>query len=140
MIESRTVELSVRRQCVLLGLNRTTLTYAPAQEGALNLELMWLIEAQCLKTLFYGKLGLLGWNSHLACPISGPIHRGHSTHDISMVYDLARVTSYSTKPASPIRAFAANQRMHASWLGGALLKFLTHFGVNGRRRYSRRTR
>ena len=74
----------------------------------MDLELMWLTEAQCLKTLFYGKLGLLGWNSYLACPISGPIHSGHSTHDVPMAYELARVTSYSTDPASPTRAFVAS--------------------------------
>jgi putative transposase len=37
MIESQNPELSVRRQCELLGLNRTTLYYEPAQESALNL-------------------------------------------------------------------------------------------------------
>ena len=54
MIEPQNPELSVRRQCELPGLNRTTLTYEPAQESALNLELMRLIDAQYLKTPFYG--------------------------------------------------------------------------------------
>jgi len=54
MIESQNPELSVRRQCELLGLNRTTLCYEPAQESALNLELMWRMDAQYLKTPFYG--------------------------------------------------------------------------------------
>jgi putative transposase len=38
----------------LVGLHRSTLSYAPAQESALNLELMRLIDAQYLKTPFYG--------------------------------------------------------------------------------------
>ena len=54
MIESQNRALSVRRQCELLGLNRTTLYYTPAQESTLNLELMQLIDAQYLKTPFYG--------------------------------------------------------------------------------------
>ncbi len=54
MIESQNPGLSVRRQCELLGLNRTTLYYEPARESALNLELMRRIDAQYLKTPFYG--------------------------------------------------------------------------------------
>jgi len=54
MIESQNPALSVRRQCELLGLNRTTLYYTPAEENILNLELMRLIDAQYLKTPFYG--------------------------------------------------------------------------------------
>ena len=42
------------RQFELLGLNRTTLYYTSAQESALNLELMRLIDKQPLKTPFYG--------------------------------------------------------------------------------------
>ena len=54
MIESQNPELSVRRQCELLRLNRTTLYYEPAQESALNLELLRRIDVQYLKTPFYG--------------------------------------------------------------------------------------
>ncbi|MDF1512343.1 MAG: IS3 family transposase, partial [Anaerolineae bacterium] len=54
MIELQNSVLSVGRQCELLGLNRSTLYYTPAQEDALNLELMRLIDAQFLKTPFYG--------------------------------------------------------------------------------------
>ena len=54
MIESQNSTLSVRRQCELLGLNRTTLYYTPAPESTRNLELMRLIDAQYLKTPFYG--------------------------------------------------------------------------------------
>jgi putative transposase len=46
--------LSIRRQCELIGLHRSTLYYEPAQESALNLELMRLIDEQYLKTPFYG--------------------------------------------------------------------------------------
>ena len=54
MIEPRHPHLSIRRQCELLGLGRTSYYYTPAQETPLNLELMRLIDAQYLKTPFYG--------------------------------------------------------------------------------------
>ena len=44
---SRTTrELSVRRQCELLGLNRSSLYYEPAAETAENLRLMRLIDEE----------------------------------------------------------------------------------------------
>jgi putative transposase len=46
--------LSLRRQCALLGLNRSTWYYQPAGESADNLHLMRLIDAQYLRTPFYG--------------------------------------------------------------------------------------
>jgi putative transposase len=54
MIESAHTDLSIRRQCQLLGLNRATYYYTPAQESAENLALMRLIDVQYLKTPFYG--------------------------------------------------------------------------------------
>ncbi len=54
MIEPNHPELSVRRQCELIGLNRSTLYYQPAMESALNLQLMRLIDEQYTRTPFYG--------------------------------------------------------------------------------------
>lgn len=54
MIEPTHHEISIRRQCDLLGLNRSTLYYQPAHETAENLQLMRLIDEQYLKTPFYG--------------------------------------------------------------------------------------
>ncbi len=54
MIEPSHPQLSVRRQCELLGLNRSTLYYEPASESAENLHLMRLIDEQYLSTPFYG--------------------------------------------------------------------------------------
>ena len=50
MIEPAHPDLSIRRQCQLLGLSRATYYYTPAQESAANLALMRLIDAQYLKT------------------------------------------------------------------------------------------
>jgi putative transposase len=54
MIEASHAAISIRRQCDLIGLNRSTLYYHPAGESALNLELMRLIDEQYTKTPFYG--------------------------------------------------------------------------------------
>ena len=47
-------ELSVRRQCELLGLNRSSWYYEPLAESAENLALMRRIDEQYLKTPCYG--------------------------------------------------------------------------------------
>ena len=54
MIEPKHPQLSVRRQCELVGLNRSTFYYRPAGESDLNLHLMRLIDKQYTKTPFYG--------------------------------------------------------------------------------------
>lgn len=54
LIEPAHPELSLRRQCELLGLNRSTWYYEPAQESAENLHLMRLIDEQYTQTPFYG--------------------------------------------------------------------------------------
>jgi len=46
--------MSVRRQCALLGLNRSGVYYEPAGESAENLALMARIDRQYLATPFYG--------------------------------------------------------------------------------------
>jgi putative transposase len=54
MIEAPPSPLSIRRQCELIDLNRATFYYAPAQESALNLRLMRLMDEQYTLTPFYG--------------------------------------------------------------------------------------
>jgi putative transposase len=46
--------LSLRRQCELLGLNRSSLYYEPVGESTENLHLMRLLDEQYLRTPFYG--------------------------------------------------------------------------------------
>ena len=53
--------LSVTRQCELLGLNRSSLYYAPAGEEPLNLLLMRLIDEQFTRTPFYGSRRMMAW-------------------------------------------------------------------------------
>jgi putative transposase len=53
-IEPEHAELSIARQCALLGLARSTRYYRPAGESVENLALMRRIDEQYLRTPFYG--------------------------------------------------------------------------------------
>jgi putative transposase len=54
MIETAHSSLSIRRQCELVGLNRATFYWQPADESPLNLELMRLIDQEYTHAPFYG--------------------------------------------------------------------------------------
>ena len=53
--------MSIRRQCELLEINRSSLYYAPRVESALNLELMRLVDEQYMRTPFYGARRMTAW-------------------------------------------------------------------------------
>ncbi len=61
MIEQGHPELSVRRQCELIGLNRSSLYYRPVGESAYNLQLMRLLDEQYMRTPFYGWPRMTAW-------------------------------------------------------------------------------
>jgi putative transposase len=61
LIDPKHGVLSVRRQCELLGLNRSTCYYEAAPETAENLALMRRIDEQFLRTPFYGSRRLTAW-------------------------------------------------------------------------------
>jgi putative transposase len=61
LIDADHPQLSVRRQCALLGLNRSSLYYEPAAETAENLRLMRLIDQQYTDCPFYGSRRLTAW-------------------------------------------------------------------------------
>jgi putative transposase len=56
--------ISVRRQCRLLGLNRTGLYYQPVEASIENLRLMRLLEEQYTRCPFYGVLRMAAWLRH----------------------------------------------------------------------------
>lgn len=56
LIEADHADLSIRRQCELLGLSRASYYYEAATETSDNLHLMRVIDEQYLKTPFYGYL------------------------------------------------------------------------------------
>lgn len=64
MVEGDSADLSIRRQCELLGLSRSALYYEAAQETEANLCLMRLIDEQYLATPFYGSRRMTVWLEH----------------------------------------------------------------------------
>ena len=54
-------DLSIRRQCELLGLNRSGLYYEPVGENEENLRFMRLIDEQYTRTPFYGSRKMTKW-------------------------------------------------------------------------------
>lgn len=59
MIEHGSEAASLRRQCTLLGLCRSGVYYTPSVETEENLDIMRYMDAQYLKTPFYGERRLL---------------------------------------------------------------------------------
>ena len=53
MIDTAHPTLSIRHQCELVGLNRSTFHWEPADESPLNLQLMRLIDKEYTRALFY---------------------------------------------------------------------------------------
>jgi putative transposase len=70
MIELNNPSLSVRRQCELIGLNRSTLYYTPAKESGLNLRLMRLIDEEYTRRPFYGRPRLTAYLRRLGYEIN----------------------------------------------------------------------
>jgi putative transposase len=61
VIEPALSQISVQRQCELLGLARASYYYEPVGESAENLRLMNLLDEQYLRTPFYGVLKMTAW-------------------------------------------------------------------------------
>ena len=61
LVEPEHKTLSVRRQCELLGLGRSSFYYEPVPESAANLALMRQIDEQYLATPFYGSRRMTVW-------------------------------------------------------------------------------
>jgi putative transposase len=61
LIDEDHPELSVRRQCALVGLNRSTVYYEPTPESPENLELMRLIDQEYTAHPFFGSRKIMQW-------------------------------------------------------------------------------
>jgi putative transposase len=61
LVEPGHSEISIRRQCDLLGVNRASWYYQPTGETAANLRLMRLIDEQYTRTPFYGTRRITAW-------------------------------------------------------------------------------
>jgi putative transposase len=63
MIDRGRADLSVRRQCAVLGLARSGVYRQPAVPDAEELTLMWWIDEQYLATPFYGSRRSCAWRA-----------------------------------------------------------------------------
>lgn len=91
MIEPHHPELSIRRQCELVGLNRASYYYRPATETTLNLELMRLIDEQYTKTPFYGWRKMTAVLRRKEYPINGKrVRRLMRQMGLQAIYPQAR--------------------------------------------------
>jgi len=70
LIELNQPELSIRQQCDLVGLNRSSFYYQAAGESELNLTLMRLIDVQYTQTPFYGWPKMTVYLQQLGYPIN----------------------------------------------------------------------
>ena len=61
MVDRDLPEVSVVRQCELLSISRSSVRYRPAEASEHELELMSLIDKQCLRTPFYGSRKMTTW-------------------------------------------------------------------------------
>jgi putative transposase len=93
-VEPCHVEISVRRQCELLALNRSSYYYDPAVESTENLKLMRLIDEQYLRTPFFGSRQMATW---LGRDLQDPVNRKRvqrlmRTMGIEAIYPRQRTT------------------------------------------------
>jgi putative transposase len=70
MVEYSHPQISMSRQCELLGLHRSGLYYQPVAESEQNLAIMRLLDEQYYKTPFYGIRRLTAWIKQLGYEIN----------------------------------------------------------------------
>jgi putative transposase len=63
-------QLSLRNQCELLGINRSTLYYQNAPESSENVDLMRLLDEQYTKTPYYGVLRMTAFLRQCGHPVN----------------------------------------------------------------------
>jgi putative transposase len=90
--------LSVRRQCELLGLSRSTAYYTPAAETEENLCLMRRIDAQYLKTPFYGSRRMREWLASEGTVVNRKrVQRLMRLMDIEAIYPRRKTTAAASE-------------------------------------------
>ena len=70
LIEEEHPQLSVRRQCALLGFSRSSLYYRPQAESSENVQLMRLLDEQYTATPFYGVRRMTAWLRSQGYPVN----------------------------------------------------------------------
>ncbi len=64
LVEPGHPQLSLRRQCALLGLTRSSLYYQPVDDSPETVQLMRLLDEQYTATPFYGVRRMTAWLHH----------------------------------------------------------------------------
>lgn len=70
LVDPHDPTFSLRQQCGLLGLNRSSLYYRPLGENAENLGLMRLLDEQYTRTPYYGVLRMVAYLRSLGHPVN----------------------------------------------------------------------
>ncbi len=97
-MEWREGEFSVREQCELLGLNRSTVYYAPVGETAANLGLMRRIDEQYLKTPWYGSRRMVVWLGQQGFEVNRKrVQRLMRLMDLEAIYPKPRTTEVAAE-------------------------------------------
>ena len=96
-MDSAHTELSISRQCELLGLARSTWYYEAASETAENLRLMRLIDEQYLRTPFFGSRRMAVWLANQGWAINRKrIQRLMRTMGLEAIYPKPRTTVHAS--------------------------------------------
>lgn len=97
MIDLDVPLISIRRQCELIGLNRSTFYYAPATESECNLRLMRHIDEQYTKTPFYGWPRMTAHLRRLGLPVNHKrVQRLMQTMGLQAIYPKPRTSTAAT--------------------------------------------
>ena len=70
LVEPRAVDVSVRRQCQLLDISRSSVYYRPKPAQDSDLELMRLIDEEYLRRPFYGSRRMRAYLNRLGHPVN----------------------------------------------------------------------
>ena len=93
LVEPEHAQISLRRQCELLGLNRSTLYYAPVGESEFNLYLMRLIDEQYTRTPFYGGPRMTAYLCRRGLPVNHKrVHRLMRLMGLAAIYPQPKTT------------------------------------------------
>lgn len=96
MIDIRHPELSIRRQCELLGLSRSSFYHRKATESVLNLELMRLLDEAYTRRPFMGRPRLTHYLKSLGYPVNEKrVARLMRLMDLRAVYPAPRTSRAS---------------------------------------------
>jgi putative transposase len=93
LVEPEHPLLSVRRQCELIGLNRSSWYYTPAGESPENLHFMRLIDEQYLRTPFYGWPRMTAYLQREGHAVNGKrVRRLMQLMDLQAIYPKPRLS------------------------------------------------